>query len=111
MDFTRPFDGCDRQDEQADLATQPGDEVDDSGLGPPNEQARTHRATMENAPGRIRIVAAAQRKRETYSELAKAIRLIKGTSEWQVEVLPWVAGSRGGVDAPWLNRALQPRSS
>jgi len=52
-------------------------------------------------------VAAAQRKRDTYSELAKAIRLIQGTSEWQVEVLPWVAGSRGVVDAPGLNRALE----
>ena len=119
MDFTRPYDGCDGQDEQASLATQPDDEVssgrsppravegDGRGLGPSNEQARTHRATVENTPGRIRIVAAAQRKRETYSELAKAIRLIQGTSEWQVEVLPWVAGSRGVVDAPGLNSALE----
>ena len=42
-----------------------------------------------------------------YSDHARAIQQFQGESEWRVEVLPWVAGSKGVVDASGINRALE----
>ena len=121
MDLTRPFDGCDRHDGQASVVVQPGAEASngegaalprmaagiDGELRPLSEQTGEGHNALANADGRSRITAAAQRKMVAYNDLAKAIQQFQGESEWRVEVLPWVAGSKGVVDASGINRALE----
>ena len=106
VDLTRPFDGCDVQGDRTHSAAQHDDEAGSSGERPvpPCERAREN--VMVSPDGRSRINAAAQRKLTVYAELSRAIQRVQGASEWRVEVLPWVAGCRGVVDAAGLNRAL-----
>ena len=119
MDLTRPYDGGDGQTDQAPLAVQPRAEVSSDGeaalLRPegggegfahPNEQAGTSSITMANTDGRSRITTAAKRKMVAYGDLARAIGEFQGGPEWRVEVLPWVVGSRGVVDAAGISRAM-----
>ena len=114
MDLTRPFDGCDRIDGQASVVVHPGAEASNgegaalphmtAGIdGELGEQTGEGHNALANADGRSRITAAAQRKMVAYSDLAKAIQQFQGESEWRVEVLPWVAGSKGVVDASGIN--------
>ena len=56
--------------------------------------------------GRRRIKEAFERKLHKYQPLATEIARHLGDLEWQVDVLPWVVGVRGVVDAAGLQRAM-----
>ena len=62
--------------------------------------------TMANTDGRGRITTAAKRKMVAYGDLARTIGEFQGEPEWRVEVLPWVVGSKGFVDATDISRAM-----
>ena len=120
LDLTRPYDGSDGQPDQAPLAVQPRagvpndeaaalprpNEGGDGGFECPNEQAGMSSVTTANADGRSMITTAAKRKMVAYSDLARAIGEFQGEHEWRIEVLPWVVGSRGVVDAIGISRAM-----
>jgi len=120
MDLTRPFDGQDRDDDQPRLPTQPRAEtlncerpesphgVDDaaSRTGSSEGLQGTSHTASASTHGRSRITAAVLRKLSAYGGLAEAVRQLKGGDEWQVEVLPWVVGIKGVVDATGIYTAL-----
>ena len=120
LDLTRPYDGCDRtSDGEGSAQMSPsGNAVQvEGGCGsgatrysgrncnPVRNQPSASASTISE--GRRSIQQAVERKIETYGALATGLRQRYGRLNWQVEILPWVVGVRGVVDAAGIHRALE----
>jgi len=109
LDLTRPYDGRDRDANGHPIATPLRTGVNDE-AGSGNEESPDHDDTEPSGDphveGRRSMIMAAERKQESYKELADVLRQIYGRTEWRIEVLPWVVGVRGVVDAAGIHRAM-----
>jgi len=117
LDLTRPFDGDDRAPVDSRSASRPlpDDEARRDGPEVAVEVAGSNSDTRDQVfalggtaahQGRRSIQVAAARKMEAYGPLMAALRNLYGGQDWTVEVLPWVVGVRGILDATGIQRAF-----
>ena len=86
--------------EETTFEAYPGQETEED-VDPPDGRRRQALACNRQC-----IRAAYERKKEKYQELAQAIAGLLREPGWKVELLPWVAGTRGVLDATGIREAM-----
>jgi hypothetical protein len=86
--------------EDAESEARHGNDFEEEG-GPPEAQVRDVRTCNRQC-----ILAAYERKKDKYQDLARAVGERLREPGWKVEVLPWVVGTCGVLDAAGIQQAM-----